>query len=332
MTPLLEVHHLSTQFQTHEGIVHAVNDISFYVNKGETVGIVGESGSGKSVSMLSVMRLIQSPPGKIINGQIFFQGKDLLLNNPEEMRQVRGHHLAMIFQDPMTSLNPVLPIGLQIQEALTTHLNLNPQQARDRVVELLNLVGIAQASDRLKDYPHQFSGGMRQRVMIAMAISCNPGLLIADEPTTALDVTIQAQIIDLVKSLTEKLGMTVIWITHDLGVVARIAKRVQVMYAGRIVEQAKVSDLYHDAHHPYTIGLLGSLPRLDEKVATQLISIPGQPPDMLSLPSGCSFAPRCTFATSRCLQEVPELENISLEHFVACWEQAKTTGVRQHGR
>jgi oligopeptide transport system ATP-binding protein len=332
MFPLLEVNNLTTQFQTHEGIVHAVNDMSFRVNDGETLGIVGESGSGKSVSMLSVMRLIPSPPGKIVSGQIKYKRQDLLNLTPEEMRQVRGHHIAMIFQDPMTSLNPVLPIGVQIKEALKTHLNYGEKQARDRTVELLGLVGIPSASDRLNDYPHQFSGGMRQRVMIAMALSCNPELLIADEPTTALDVTIQAQIIDLVKRLTDKLGMTVIWITHDLGVVARIANRVLVMYAGKIVEQASVSELYHNPHHPYTIGLLGSLPRLDEKTAIKLVSIPGQPPDMLRMSPGCAFASRCTFKIQRCLTETPQLEDISGDHLVSCWEQERTTGGWQRAR
>lgn len=331
MNPLLEVRHLSTQFQTHEGIVHAVNDISFQVKEGETVGIVGESGSGKSVSMLSILRLIPDPPGKITAGQVFFQGQDLLKLSPEEIRKVRGRKLAMIFQDPMTSLNPVLPVGLQIKEAIQTHLDFSDKQANDRVVELLSQVGIPKPADRVKDYPHQFSGGMRQRVMIAMALSCNPDLLIADEPTTALDVTIQAQIIELTKHLIDKLGMTVIWITHDLGVVARLANRVLVMYGGKIVEQAGVSQLYNNPHHPYTIGLLGSLPRLDKKLVSQLVSIPGQPPDMLILPPGCAFAPRCTFHTSRCLTENPELQSISPDHFVACWEQERTEGVWQHG-
>ncbi len=332
MSPLLEVRNLTTQFQTHEGIVHAVNDISFHVDDGETLGIVGESGSGKSVSMLSVMRLIPSPPGKIVSGQIYFNGQELQNLSPEEMRQVRGYHLAMVFQDPMTSLNPVLPIGLQIKEAVKTHLGFDEKQARSRVLELLGMVGIPLASDRLGDYPHQFSGGMRQRVMIAMALSCSPELLIADEPTTALDVTIQAQIIDLVKRLTAKLGMTVIWITHDLGVVARLANRVLVMYAGKIVEQAPVSELYHNPRHPYTIGLLGSLPRLDEKTAVKLVSIPGQPPDMLSMPPGCSFASRCTMLTQRCLADTPHLQSISADHLAACWEQERTAGVRPHGR
>ena len=332
MDNLLEVRDLTVQFHTTEGIVHAVNHISLSIEKGEKLGIVGESGSGKTVSMLSILRLLPLPPGEIISGEVLFSGNDLLKLSEEEIRKVRGARVAMIFQDPMTSLNPVLPVGLQIKEALKTHLNFDEKQARTRVVELLNLVGIPSSSDRLNDYPHQFSGGMRQRVMIAMALSCSPELLIADEPTTALDVTIQAQIIDLVKRLTEKLGMTVIWITHDLGVVARLAQRVLVMYAGKIVEQARVIELFHNPHHPYTIGLLGSLPRLDETTAVKLVSIPGQPPDMLSLPQGCAFASRCTFVTQRCNKEFPELHGISPEHFVACWEQERTAGVWQRGR
>ncbi len=324
MTTLLEIRNLTTRFFTHEGVVHAVNGISYTLEEGEILGIVGESGCGKSVSMLSVMRLIPDPPGKIVDGEILFHGQDLLKLTEDEMRQVRGAEIAMIFQDPMTFLNPVLTVGFQIMEALKWHQGVGDQEAREQAAELMNLVGIPKAAERLDDYPHQFSGGMRQRAMIAMALSCNPALLIADEPTTALDVTIQAQIIDLVKRLQEQLGMAVIWITHDLGVVARLAQRVNVMYAGYIIEQARIKDLYATPRHPYTIGLLGSLPRLDEPPGTKLLSIPGQPPDLIALPDGCPFAPRCYLAAERCWQENPTLESVGVEHWVACWEKDKT--------
>jgi oligopeptide transport system ATP-binding protein len=329
---LLEVRDLTVQFQTHEGIVHAVNHISFSSEEGEAVGIVGESGSGKTVTMLSVLRLLPLPAAEIVSGQVFFSGDDLLKLTEEEIRRVRGAKLAMIFQDPMTSLNPVLPVGLQITEALVSHLDMTESQARKRSAELLATVGIPGAKDRLKDYPHQFSGGMRQRVMIAMALSCNPKLLIADEPTTALDVTIQAQIVDLVKRLQMELDMAVIWITHDLGLVARLARRVIVMYAGYIVEEAPVRDLYSSPRHPYTIGLLGSLPRLDENSEPMLASIPGQPPDMIRLPRGCPFFPRCSYASQTCKEKNPVLISITPEHAVACWESNRTEGAWQHGR
>jgi oligopeptide transport system ATP-binding protein len=324
---LIEINNLTTRFYTQDGVVKAVNGISYAMEPGETLGIVGESGCGKSVSMLSVMRLIPDPPGKIEAGEVIFNDRDLLKLKDDEMRHVRGAEIAMIFQDPMTSLNPVLTIGFQINEALKLHQGMNDKQARERSAELLTLVGIPNAADRLDDYPHQFSGGMRQRAMIAMALSCNPQLLIADEPTTALDVTIQAQIIDLVKRLQEQLGMAVIWITHDLGVVARLTKRMIVMYAGFIIEQAGVKDVYGHPRHPYTIGLLGSLPRLDEAPGTKLLSIPGQPPDLIALPQGCPFAARCDYATERCTQENPTLEQVTHEHMVACWEKDKTEGV-----
>jgi len=327
LASLLEVHNLTTRFYTQDGIVHAVNGISYSLDEGETLGIVGESGCGKSVSVLSLMRLIPDPPGKIVDGEVFFYGRDLLRLSEEEMRRVRGAEIAMVFQDPMTSLNPVLTVGFQITEALKLHQGMSDKEARDRAAELLTMVGIPQARERLDDYPHQFSGGMRQRAMIAMALSCNPMLLIADEPTTALDVTIQAQIIDLVKRLQEKLGMAVIWITHDLGVVARLTQRVIVMYAGYIIEEAPVKELYGSPRHPYTIGLLGSLPRLDEAPGTKLLSIPGQPPDLVAPPPGCPFAPRCQYATERCLQENPSLEPVGDGHRVACWEKAQTEGV-----
>ncbi len=316
---LLEVRGLKTQFHTAEGIVHAVNDISYTLAHGETLGIVGESGSGKSVSVLSIMQLIPQPPGEIAGGEALFQGRDLLQMEPEEVRRIRGNRISMIFQDPMTSLNPVLTIGEQVGEALQQHLGMGSREARSRTVELLELVGIPMPEQRVDQYPHQFSGGMRQRVMIAMGLSCNPELLIADEPTTALDVTIQAQIVELVKQLQDDLGMSVIWITHDLGVIAGLADRVVVMYTGRIVEMGPVDDLYEDPRHPYTIGLLGSLPRLDAQAHQQLASIRGMPPDLTALPEGCSFAPRCQFVIERCRRENPPLRQISPHRWTACW-------------
>ncbi len=324
MSNLLEVRNLTTRFYTQDGVVQAVNGISLDLAPGETLGIVGESGSGKSVSMLSVMRLIPDPPGKIEDGEVIFEGRDLLKLSGDEIRHMRGAEVAMVFQDPMTSLNPVLTVGFQIVEALKLHQGMKTQEARERAAELLSLVGIPDATKRLDDYPHQFSGGMRQRAMIAMGLSCNPLLLIADEPTTALDVTIQAQIIDLVTQLQEQLGMAVIWITHDLGVVARLTQRVIVMYAGYIVEEALVEDLYSSPRHPYTIGLLGSLPRLDDAPGTKLLSVPGQPPDLVALPEGCPFAPRCEYVAERCRQELPLLETVAHRHQVACWEKDKT--------
>ncbi|MDY6877691.1 MAG: ABC transporter ATP-binding protein [Chloroflexota bacterium] len=332
MADLLEVTNLQTQFFTQDGVVHAVNGISYNLQEGECLGIVGESGCGKSVSVLSIMRLIPDPPGKITGGAVRFRGRDLSKLSEEEMRYIRGAEMAMVFQEPMTSLNPVLTIGFQIVEALKLHQGMNNKEARERAAELLAMVGIPQAADRLDDYPHQFSGGMRQRVMIAMALSCNPALLIADEPTTALDVTIQAQIVDLVKRLRNKLGMAVIWITHDLGVIARLAERVIVMYAGYIVEEASVKELYGHPRHPYTIGLLGSLPRLDAGASVKLVSVRGQPPDLVFLPPGCPFASRCDYATERCEREVPSLEMVGVGHKVACWEKEKTEGVRPHDR
>ncbi|NOZ49738.1 MAG: ABC transporter ATP-binding protein [Chloroflexi bacterium] len=319
MATLLEVKGLTTQFFTQDGVVHAVSDISYKVDEGETLAIVGESGCGKSVGVMSLIKLIPQPPGKIVAGEVWFDGKDLLQMNDDEIRQVRGNRIAMIFQDPMTSLNPVLTIGRQITEALQLHLGMNNEQARQRAVELLELVGIPGADSRLDDYPHQFSGGMRQRVMIAMGLSCNPQLLIADEPTTALDVTIQAQIVDLVKGLKHKIGMAIIWITHDLGVVAGLAERVIVMYAGQIVEEAEVHDLYARPHHPYTLGLLKSIPRLDLGKGEKLIPIEGLPPDLVDLPKGCPFAARCTYRIEKCLAENPPAEYVTSSHRVACW-------------
>ncbi len=319
MAKLLEVKNLKTQFFTQDGVVHAVNGISYSVDKGETVAIVGESGSGKSVGVMSLIRLIPQPPGKIVDGEVWFDGQDLLKLDEDELRTIRGNRIAMIFQDPMTSLNPVLTVGRQITESLELHLNMNGEQARKRAVELLEMVGIPGADARLDDYPHQFSGGMRQRVMIAMGLSCNPQLLIADEPTTALDVTIQAQIVDLVTRLKNELGMAIIWITHDLGVVAGMAERVLVMYAGFIVEEAPVDLLYAEPRHPYTLGLLRSIPRLDLGRQKRLIPIEGLPPDLLEPPNHCPFAPRCAFAEEKCWTQNPPLELVSPNHKAACW-------------
>ncbi|MBP6178417.1 MAG: ABC transporter ATP-binding protein [Anaerolineales bacterium] len=321
---LLDIQGLETQFKTPDGIVHAVNGVSFDLKEGETLGVVGESGCGKSVTMLSVLGLIPSPPGKVVNGKAFFFGQDLLKMSNEEIRHVRGAQISMVFQDPMTSLNPVLTIGKQLEEPLVLHIGMTKNQARERAAELLGMVGIPNAKDRLNDYPHQYSGGMRQRVMIAMALACSPQVLIADEPTTALDVTIQAQIMDLVKRLRDELGMAIVWITHDLGVVAGLAKRVLVMYGGFIIEEASVKDLFANPSHPYTIGLLGSLPRVDEQQHTKLYSIEGQPPVLYQKPTACPFAPRCKWAMERCWKENPALTQVSSEHRVACWVDTKT--------
>ena len=286
--------------------------------------MVGESGCGKSVTMLSILGLIASPPGKVEAGKAIFSGQDLIKMSKEEIRHVRGAQIGMIFQDPMTSLNPVLTIGRQLEEPLMLHIGMTKNQARERAAELLSMVGIPNAKDRLNDYPHQYSGGMRQRVMIAMALSCSPQILIADEPTTALDVTIQAQITDLVKRLRDELGMAIIWITHDLGVVASLAQRVLVMYGGFIIEEAPVKELYASPEHPYTIGLLGSLPRVDEKERTKLFSIEGQPPVLYQKPEACPFAPRCKWALEHCWKENPPLLVVGPEHRAACWVDTKT--------
>jgi len=322
---LLEVKGLKTRFFTEDGVVHAVNGISYELDEGEALGIVGESGCGKSVSVLSVMRLIPQPPGKIVGGEVFFEGRDILKMDTEEVRKIRGNKIAMVFQDPMTSLNPVLTIGRQIDEALELHMSMDKHQARQRTIELLEMVGIPEAANRADDYPHQFSGGMRQRVMIAMALSCNPRILIADEPTTALDVTIQAQIVELVKRLRDNIGMAIIWITHDLGVVAGMAEKLIVMYAGHIVERASVKDVYADPRHPYTIGLLGSLPRLDETRKQRLFSMRGLPPDLIDLKAGCPFAPRCDYVIDRCWEETPPLEPVAIGHEIACWVDVKSS-------
>ncbi len=325
MDPILEIKNLQVEFHTLDGVVHAVNDVSFSVEEGKTLGIVGESGCGKSVSVLSVMRLIQEPPGKIRQGQILFRGDDLLNYNNEQMESIRGAEIGMVFQDPMTYLNPVLTIGKQISEAIVVHKGLTYQEADEITVDLLNLVGIPKPAERMKDYPHQFSGGMRQRVMIAIALSCNPRLLIADEPTTALDVTIQAQIVELTRNLQETLGMAVIWITHDLGVVADLADVVVVMYAGYVVEVADVYQLYENPQHPYTKFLLKSLPRVDNtRRSERLATIPGFPPDGITVMPGCPLEPRCKFAVERCSHENPPLQEIAPGHEIACWVDIST--------
>ncbi|HEU0293441.1 MAG TPA: ABC transporter ATP-binding protein [Anaerolineales bacterium] len=322
--PLLQVTDLKTRFHTPEGIVHAVNGISFHLHEGETVAVVGESGCGKSVSMMSLLQLIPVPPGEIYSGTAQYRGDDLLKKSELEMEDVRGKEISMIFQDPMTSLNPVLTVGRQLTESLRTHLGLTLEQAEKRAIQMLAQVGIPDPARRLGDFPHQFSGGMRQRVMIAMALSCAPSLLIADEPTTALDVTIQAQIVELVARLRESLHMAIIWITHDLGVVAGMADRVIVMYAGYIVEEAEVEDLYDNPSHPYTLALLAALPRVDRRRDQRLKSIQGAPPNLLVEPRGCPFAPRCEFVIERCRAENPPLLDVGKNHTSACWVDVKT--------
>jgi oligopeptide/dipeptide ABC transporter ATP-binding protein len=316
---VLEVTNLKTRFHTQDGTVHAVNGVSFSLKEGELLGIVGESGCGKSVTMLSLLKLIPMPPGEIAEGKAMFQGHDLISMGPDELRDVRGQKIGFIFQDPMTSLNPVLTIGHQIMEPIRTHTRLSDNEARERAITLLDLIGIPDAASRLEDYPHQFSGGMRQRVMIAIALSCYPQILIADEPTTALDVTVQAQIIDQVKQLRKQMGMSIIWITHDLGIIAGIADRVMVMYGGYMVECAPVKDLYLDPKHPYTQGLLNSLPHLEEGESRRLTSIEGQPPNLLHEPTSCPFSPRCPYVFELCVEENPALHSINGNHEVACW-------------
>ena len=319
MPRLLEIEDLKTQFFTSAGTVRAVDGISYGVDAGETVALVGESGCGKSVSALSILRLIPDPPGRVVGGSIRFFGTDLLHLSDEEIREVRGQRIAMVFQEPMTSLNPVLSIGLQLTETLEQHLAMAPEAARQRALELLGMVGISDTERRLGQYPHHFSGGMRQRVMIAMALCCEPQLIIADEPTTALDVTIQAQILELMQDLTKRRGVALVIITHNLGVVARYADRVNVMYAGKIVEQGSAADIYRAPRHPYTVGLLGSVPRLDQARRKKLDSIDGQPPDLARLDDGCAFRPRCRHAVERCAGSVPDLEPVGNGHLAACW-------------
>lgn len=320
MDPLLSVQNLETQFFTRLGVVRAANNVSFDVAPGETVGVVGESGCGKSVTSLSIMRLIPSPGGRIVAGKILFDGDNLLEYDEEEMRRIRGKEIAMVFQDPMTSLNPFLRIGRQMTEAMEQHLGLNGQAAWKRAIELLEMVGIPMAEARLRDYPHQFSGGMRQRVMIAMAISCNPRLLIADEPTSALDVTIQAQILELIKEIKEKLGTAVLVITHDMGVVAGMCQRILVMYGGEIVESGSVSDIFYRPQHQYTRGLLKSVPRIDETRKAKLDPIRGLPPDLVDPPDRCLFAPRCDFAKDQCWSRRAGLKCVGDGHWSTCWE------------
>ena len=300
-------------------MVHAVGGITYTVETGEAVAIVGESGCGKSVGAMSILRLIPEPPGRIVKGEVLFEGRDLLKLSNAEIRDVRGRDIAMIFQEPMTSLNPVFSVGRQLTETLLRHTDMKVSQANERALELLIQVGISDPERRLEQYPHHLSGGMRQRVMIAMALACDPKLIIADEPTTALDVTIQAQILELMKGLSERLGVAQLIITHNLGVVARYAKRVNVMYAGKIVEMGLAKDIYHNPSHPYTLGLLASVPRLDQVRGTKLIPIEGLPPDLARLDEGCAFRPRCRFSTERCAQEIPELKTVSGEHQSACW-------------
>jgi oligopeptide transport system ATP-binding protein len=326
--PLLEVSNLITRFHTPEGTVYAVNGISFQVREGETLAVVGESGCGKSVSMLSLLQLIPTPPGEIAGGMALYNGVDLLRMSEGEMESFRGKEISMIFQDPMTSLNPVLTIGRQITESLRTHIGMDKKTAEARALELLDMVGISDGLRHLGDYPHQFSGGMRQRVMIAMSLACNPSLLIADEPTTALDVTIQAQIVELVTKIRKQVGMAVIWITHDLGVVAGIADRVIVMYAGYIVEEAGVDALYEDPRHPYTHALLGALPRVDRRRNRRLRSIAGAPPSLLVEPTGCPFVKRCDHAIEHCSAENPSLTQVAPSHKIACWVDIHTGAPR----
>ena len=323
---LLEVDGLKTHFFTRDGVVRAVDGISFSVMPGETLAIVGESGCGKSVTSLSILRLIASPPGRIVAGRVLLGGRDLLTLSEEEMRGVRGNEISMIFQEPMTSLNPVLTVGRQIAESLTLHRGLTRAQALERAVEMLRLVNIPEPQRRIREYPHQLSGGMRQRVMIAMALACDPRLLIADEPTTALDVTIQAQILELMRGLKQKTGAAIVLITHDLGVVAEMAQRVVVMYAGRKVEEATVDDLFARPRHPYTRGLLDSVPRLTEAGAggrKRLAEIVGMVPSLRDELAGCAFAARCTLATDRCRSALPPLEEKAPGHVAACWESAR---------
>ena len=319
MATLLQVRNLTTQFFTSSGTVRAVDNVTFHVDEGETVAVVGESGCGKSVSALSILRLVPWPPGKIVGGSINFMGQNLLEMGDEDIRRIRGREISMVFQEPMTSLNPVLSIGLQLTETMQHHLGLSSAQALKRAAELLEMVGISEPKRRLAQFPHHLSGGMRQRVMIAIALSCEPKLIIADEPTTALDVTIQAQILELMKDLTKRLGVALVVITHNLGVVARYADRVNVMYAGKIIEMGSAQQIYHQPHHPYTLGLLASVPRMDQPRGTRLIPIDGQPPDLTRLDGGCAFRPRCRFAIDRCAQEFPPLENVDSGHVSACW-------------
>ena len=325
MEKILEVRNLKTAFSTEAGVVNAIDDVSFTVTRGKTLGLVGESGCGKSVTSLSIMRLIPNPPGRIVGGEIFYKGQDLLKLSEPEMRKLRGNEISMIFQEPMTSLNPVFTIGDQVQESLRYHQGLSRKQAREKSIEMFRMVNIPSPETRVDEFPHQLSGGMRQRVMIAMALACKPQVLICDEPTTALDVTIQAQVLEIMKKLRETLGMAMILITHDLGVVAETADEVAVMYAGRIVEQGPVSEIFANPKHPYTRGLLNSIPKLNaagaRKKKSRLETIPGIVPSLLELPVGCRFQDRCSFVKDQCRQSVPALRAVTSSHQVACYRE-----------
>jgi len=327
--PILQVRNLQTHFRTDDGIVKAVDGVSFDLHKGETLGIVGESGSGKSVTNLSLMRLIPTPPGKIVGGEVWFHDEDLLKVSDNRMRDIRGNKISMIFQDPMTSLNPFLKVSTQLEETIRLHQGLGKQAARAKAVEMLSIVGIPKPEQRITNYPHQFSGGMRQRVMIAMALSCNPEILIADEPTTALDVTIQAQILEIIKRLADEFGTAVIMITHDLGVVAGMCDNVAVMYAGKVVEKGSARELFGDPKHPYTRGLIKSVPRLDQKHQDRLFSIDGQPPNLIDLPDACPFYPRCEHAMDICTHQYPEPEELDQGRSVSCWLYKEASRVGQ---
>jgi len=319
---LLQIKNLKTYFFTYEGVVKAVDGVSYQLNKGEPLGVVGESGCGKSVTALSILRLIQIPPGRIVEGEILFKGENLLSLSEDEMRKIRGNRISMIFQEPMTSLNPVFTIGNQIQETIKLHHRISKKESIDRTIELLRLVNIPSPEKCIQRYPHELSGGMRQRVMIAMALACRPEILIADEPTTALDVTIQAQILDLMNRLKEELGMAIILITHNLGVIAEMVERVLIMYTGRIVEEAEIHDLFGNPLHPYTKGLLKSIPKLGDKFRsgkTRLQEIPGVVPSLYELPQGCKFSTRCPYVMKICKEEEPELKEIEAGHFCRCW-------------
>jgi len=323
-SPLLEVKDLRTHFKTEGGIVKAVDGVSFTLRPGQTLGIVGESGSGKSVTSLSLLKLIPTPPGILAGGEVLYRGRDVLKMSDEELRSLRGNKISMIFQDPMTSLNPFLRISTQLMETIMLHQKLDKKAAHARAIDMLKLVGIPDSDRRVDHYPHQFSGGMRQRVMIAMALSCNPEVLIADEPTTALDVTIQAQILELIQDLSKRLGTATILITHDLGVVAGMCDLICVMYAGKVVERGTADQLFGDPRHPYTKGLIKSVPRLDRKNSERLYSIPGQPPLVVNLPDACPFHPRCEFAMDQCRRQYPPVRHLGEDRQVACWLEAET--------
>ena len=327
---LLEVDDLKMYFHTEDGVVKAVNGVSYTLDRGETLGVVGESGSGKSVTAMTIMGLIEMPPGKIEGGDVRYRGKSLLKMSEREMQQIRGNDIAMIFQDPMTSLNPVYTIGRQLGEGLRLHRGYSKEQATKRAIELLDLVGIPNPEQRVKDYPHQFSGGMRQRVMIAMALACDPDILIADEPTTALDVTIQAQIIELMKEMQQKNGNAIIMITHDLGVVADVADKIMVMYAGAPVEMGTADEIFYQPHHPYTWGLMNSIPKAEVGEKRPLTPIEGNPPSLVNVPAGCSFAPRCPYATDKCRAEAPERVEVSEGHFARCHYAGDESFVAAH--